>query len=224
MAVTKSDVLRAIEQLEANDQKPTNANILEITGGSNATVNKYRSEILNERLEQSFENKIRLNENELMAVSTVFDRILSSRLLTLRAEYEAHIANSENTITTLLNKMEVLEDLLSEKNNELLVMNHELTEAKAKVSLIQENATAEKENLNRQLLELAKESGKVEFLNSKVEQLERENSEYKVSPRPSPIEMVSRHVVAAHQSGYQDALADVSAHLPNRHTGQAHSI
>jgi hypothetical protein len=44
-----------------------------------------------------------------------------------------------------------------------------------------------------------------------------------VSPRPSPIEMVSRHVVAAHQSGYQDALADVSAHLPNRHTGQAHS-
>ena len=179
MAVTKSDVLRAIEQLEANDQKPTNANILAIVGGSNATVNKYRSEILNERLEQSFENKIRLNENELMAVSTVFDRILSSRLLTLRAEYEAHIANSENTITTLLNKMEVLEDLLSEKNNELLVMNHELTEAKAKVSLIQENATAEKENLNRQLLELAKESGKVEFLNSKVEQLERENSEYK---------------------------------------------
>ena len=179
MAVTKSDVLRAIEQLEANDQKPTNANILAIVGGSNATVNKYRSEILNERLEQSFENKIRLNENELMAVSTVFDRILSSRLLTLRAEYEAHIANSENTITTLLNKMEVLEDLLSEKNNELLVMNHELTEAKAKVSLIQENATAEKENLNRQLLELAKESGKVEFLTSKVEQLERENSEYK---------------------------------------------
>lgn len=179
MAVTKSDVLRAIEQLEANDQKPTNANILEITGGSNATVNKYRSEILNERLEQSFENKIRLNENELMAVSTVFDRILSSRLLTLRAEYEAHIANSENTITTLLNKMEVLEDLLSEKNNELLVMNHELTEAKAKVSLIQENATAEKENLNKQLLDLAKESGKVEFLTSKVEQLERENSEYK---------------------------------------------
>ena len=47
------------------------------------------------------------------------------------------------------------------------------------VSLIQENATAEKENLNRQLLELAKESGKVEFLTSKVEQLERENSEYK---------------------------------------------
>ena len=179
MAVTKSDVLRAIEQLEANDQKPTNANILAIVGGSNATVNKYRSEILNERLEQSFENKIRLNENELMAVSTVFDRILSSRLLTLRAEYEAHIANSENTITTLLNKMEVLEDLLSEKNNELLVMNHQLTEAKAKVSLIQENATAEKENLNKQLLDLAKESGKVEFLTSKVEQLERENSEYK---------------------------------------------
>ena len=179
MAVTKSDVLRAIEQLEANDQKPTNANILEITGGSNATVNKYRSEILNERLEQSFENKIRLNENELMSVSTVFDRILSIRLGTLRAEYEAHIVNNEITVSNLLDRIDVLENLLDERNNELLVMNHELTEAKAKVSLIQENATAEKENLNRQLLELAKESGKVEFLNSKVEQLERENSEYK---------------------------------------------
>ena len=179
MAVTKSDVLRAIEQLEANDQKPTNANILAITGGSNATVNKYRSEILNERLEQSFENKIRLNENELMAVSTVFDRILSSRLATLRAEYEARIVNNEITANNLLDRIDVLENLLDEKNNELLVMNHELTEAKAKVSLIQENATAEKENLNKQLFELAKESGKVEFLNSKVEQLERENSEYK---------------------------------------------
>ena len=179
MAVTKSDVLRAIEQLEANDQKPTNANILAITGGSNATVNKYRSEILNERLEQSFENKIRLNENELMSVSTVFDRILSSRLATLRAEYEARIVNNEITANNLLDRIDVLENLLDEKNNELLVMNYELTEAKAKVSLIQENATAEKENLNKQLFELAKESGKVEFLNSKVEQLERENSEYK---------------------------------------------
>ena len=179
MAVTKSDVLRAIEQLEANDQKPTNANILAIVGGSNATVNKYRSEILNERLEQSFENKIRLNENELMSVSTVFDRILSIRLGTLRAEYEAHIVNNEITVSNLLDRIDVLENLLDERNNELLVMNHELTEAKAKFSLIQENATAEKENLNRQLLELAKESGKVEFLNSKVEQLERENSEYK---------------------------------------------
>ena len=179
MAVTKSDVLRAIEQLEANDQKPTNANILAIVGGRNATVNKYRSEILNERLEQSFENKIRLNENELMSVSTVFDRILSIRLGTLRAEYEAHIVNNEITVSNLLDRIDVLENLLDEKNNELLVMNHELTEAKAKVSLIQENATAEKENLNKQLFELAKESGKVEFLNSKVEQLERENSEYK---------------------------------------------
>lgn len=179
MAVTKSDVLNAIEQLEANDQKPTNANILAIVGGSNATVNKYRSEILNERLEQSFENKIRLNENELMSVSTVFDRILSSRLATLRAEYEAHIVNNEITVSNLLDRIDVLENLLDEKNNELLVMNYELTEAKAKVSLIQENATAEKENLNKQLLDLAKESGKVEFLNSKVEQLERENSEYK---------------------------------------------
>ena len=34
MAITKNDVLNAIEQLESNDQNPTNANILAITGGS----------------------------------------------------------------------------------------------------------------------------------------------------------------------------------------------
>ena len=45
-----------------------------------------------------------------------------------------------------------------------------------------------------------------------------------VSPRPYPIEVVSRYVVAAHQSGYQDVLADVLAHPPNTHTGQDHSI
>ena len=45
-----------------------------------------------------------------------------------------------------------------------------------------------------------------------------------VSPRPSPIEMVSRHVVAAHQCLYPYVLADVLAHPPNTHTGQDHSI
>ena len=50
------------------------------------------------------------------------------------------------------------------------------------------------------------------------------NHTSKVSPRPYPIEVVSRYVVAAHQSGYQDVLADVLAHPPNTHTGQDHSI
>ena len=54
MAVTKNDVLNAIEQLESNDQNPTNANILAITGGSNATIQKYRSEIMQERQQQAF--------------------------------------------------------------------------------------------------------------------------------------------------------------------------
>ena len=43
-----------------------------------------------------------------------------------------------------------------------------------------------------------------------------------VSPRPYPIEVVSRYVVAGHQSGYQDVLAIVLAHPPNTHRGQAH--
>ena len=45
-----------------------------------------------------------------------------------------------------------------------------------------------------------------------------------VSPRPYPIEVVSRYVVAAHQCLYPYVSADVLAHPPNTHTGQDHSI
>lgn len=69
---------------------------------------------------------------------------------------------------------------------------------------------------------------KVKILNTlmKILNLFSENDIDKifVSPRPYPIEVVSRYVVAAHQSGYQDVLADVLAHPPNTHTGQDHSI
>ena len=55
-----------------------------------------------------------------------------------------------------------------------------------------------------------------------IAQLARD--EHIVSPRPHPIAEVAKHVVVAHQSGYQDVLAIVLAHLPNTHTGQDHSI
>ena len=45
-----------------------------------------------------------------------------------------------------------------------------------------------------------------------------------VSIRPYPIAEASKHEVANHQWTYLYASADVLAHPPNRHTGQAHSI
>lgn len=38
MAVTKHDILKAIEQIERQGETPTNASILSLVGGSNATV------------------------------------------------------------------------------------------------------------------------------------------------------------------------------------------
>ena len=72
MAVTKNDVLTAIEQLEADNQNPTNANILAITGGSNATIQKYRAEIMAERQQQAFKSRIVLKDSELSGVTPEF--------------------------------------------------------------------------------------------------------------------------------------------------------
>ena len=76
MAVTKNDVLTAIEQIESRGDNPTNANILAIVGGSNATVQKYRSEIMNERQQQAFKSRIVLKDSELSKLTNTFNDLL----------------------------------------------------------------------------------------------------------------------------------------------------
>ncbi len=47
MAITKSDVAKAIESLAAQGSNPTNDNILAVLGsGSKTTINKYRKRSL----------------------------------------------------------------------------------------------------------------------------------------------------------------------------------
>ena len=186
MAVTKNDVLDAIEQLESNDQNPTNANILAIVGGSNATVQKYRSEIMSERQQQAFKSRIVLKDSELSKLTNTFNDLLANRLGEHNSELSTVIAQLETSNSELSNNLDQALSDLAIANKKIENLTSTIKELETKISFAQDafdiekkSILEEKETLNAKLFELAKEVGKVELLTSKLAQAEKENSELK---------------------------------------------
>lgn len=186
MAVTKNDVLTAIEQLEADNQNPTNANILAIVGGSNATVQKYRSEIMSERQQQAFKSRIVLKDSELSKLTNTFNDLLANRLGEHNSELSTVIAQLETSNSELSNNLDQALSDLAIANKKIENLTSTIKELETKISFANEafdierkTILDEKESLNKQLFELAKEVGKVELLTAKLEQSEKENQELK---------------------------------------------
>lgn len=186
MAVTKNDVLNAIEQLESNDQNPTNANILAITGGSNATIQKYRSEIMQERQQQAFKSRIVLKDSELSKLTNTFNDLLANRLGEHNSELSTVIAQLETSNSELSNNLDQALSDLAIANKKIENLTSTIKELETKISFAQDafdiekkSILEEKETLNAKLFDLAKEVGKVELLTSKLSQAEKENSELK---------------------------------------------
>ena len=186
MAVTKNDVLDAIEQLESNDQNPTNANILAITGGSNATIQKYRSEIMQERQQQAFKSRIVLKDNELSKLTNTFNSLLSDRLGELNSELSSIITQLENSNSELSHTLDKTQSDLESAKKTIADKENTIKELETKISFAQDafdiekkSILEEKETLNAKLFDLAKEVGKVELLTAKLQQSEKENSELK---------------------------------------------
>ena len=186
MAVTKNDVLNAIEQLESNDQNPTNANILAITGGSNATIQKYRSEIMQERQQQAFKSRIVLRDSELSKLTTTFNDLLANRLGDLNSELSSIITQLENsnselshTLDKTRSDLESAEKNIADKENIIKELETKISFAQDAFNVEKQTILEEKETLNAKLFDLAKEVGKVELLTAKLTQAEKENSELK---------------------------------------------
>ena len=186
MAVTKSDILKAIEQLELENQNPTNANILAITGGSNATIQKYRSEIMQERQQQAFKSRIVLKDNELSKLTNTFNSLLSDRLGELNSELSSIITQLENsnselshTLDKTRSDLESAEKTIADKENTIKELETKISFAQDAFDIEKKSILEEKETLNAKLFDLAKEVGKVELLTSKLSQAEKENSELK---------------------------------------------
>ena len=186
MAITKNDVLTAIEQIESRGDNPTNANILAIVGGSNATVQKYRSEIMSERQQQAFKSRIVLKDSELSKLTTTFNDLLSNRLGELNSELSNIITQLENSNSELSHTLDKTQSDLESAKKTIADRDNTIKELETKISFAQDafdiekkSILEEKESLNKQLFELAKEVGKVELLTAKLEQSEKENQELK---------------------------------------------
>ena len=180
MAVTKNDVLTAIEQIESRGDNPTNANILAIVGGSNATVQKYRSEIMSERQQQAFKSRIVLKDSELSKLTNTFNDLLANRLGELNSELTQIINQLQTSNDDLSAQLDVIQGDLVNANNQLKAKDERIGELENELSFIEKKASREKDELNAQLVELYKQAGKVELLTEKLASLETENRELKV--------------------------------------------
>ena len=179
MAVTKNDVLTAIEQIESRGDNPTNANILAIVGGSNATVQKYRSEIMNERQQQAFKSRIVLKDSELSKLTNTFNDLLANRLGELNSELTQIINQLQTSNDDLSAQLDVIQNELANANNQSKVKDERISELENELSFIEKKASREKDELNAQLVGLYKQAGKVELLTEKLASLETENRELK---------------------------------------------
>ena len=179
MAVTKNDVLTAIEQIESRGDNPTNANILAIVGGSNATVQKYRSEIMAERQQQAFKSRIVLKDNELSKLTNTFNDLLANRLGELNSELTQIINQLQTSNDDLSAQLDVIQNELANANNQSKAKDERISELENELSFIEKKASREKDELNAQLVELYKQAGKVELLTEKLASLETENRELK---------------------------------------------
>ncbi len=179
MAITKNDVLTAIEQIESRGDNPTNANILAIVGGSNATVQKYRSEIMSERQQQAFKSRIVLKDSELSKLTNTFNDLLANRLGELNSELTQIINQLQTSNDDLSAQLDVIQSELVNANNQSKAKDERISELENELSFIEKKASREKDELNAQLVELYKQAGKVELLTEKLASLEKENRELK---------------------------------------------
>lgn len=179
MAVTKNDILTAIEQIESRGDNPTNANILAIVGGSNATVQKYRSEIMAERQQQAFKSRIVLKDNELSKLTNTFNDLLANRLGELNSELTQIINQLQTSSDDLSAQLDMIQAELLTTQNQSKAKDERIGELENELSFIEKKANREKDELNAQLVELYKQAGKVELLTEKLASLEKENRELK---------------------------------------------
>lgn len=179
MAITKSDVLTAIEKLEQQGDTPTNANILAITGGSNATVQKYRSEIMAERQYQAVQSRIVLNDNDIKKLTATFNDLLAVRLGGVSNELTDIIKQLETTNRQLSADLDDTQEQLKHAKKQLASREATINELKNEVVFIQKNHAKEREELNEKLVEMYKQSGKIELLTERLATAEKENKELK---------------------------------------------
>lgn len=176
MAVTKKDVFTAIESLEKQGISPTNAAILEITGGSNATVQKYRKEYFDGRQAQAVKDAILLKDSEISLLTDAFSALLKQRVDAVQHQYGEDVkqlnialAESSGRIDELCQTVELQNESNRQANAEKVAAINEKTVLQAHYDKERKELQAEIQRLN----EIAyTQKGRADLLEERLKQYE----------------------------------------------------
>ena len=165
MAITKSDVAKAIESLTAQGSNPTNDNILATLGsGSKTTINKYRKEILDEQQATTIATAKTLKDAELVTVSQVIATLLQERIDTVQGEYTETVQQLEKQLADTTEQLEQVQAKLSEQ----VKQNEDITD-KLKVALASTDKAKEDYNaLQAKYEQLLEKSGSIKYVESQL--------------------------------------------------------
>ena len=165
MAITKSDVAKAIESLAAQGSNPTNDNILAILGsGSKTTINKYRKEILEEQQATTIATAKTLKDAELVTVSQVIATLLQERIDMVQGEYTGTVQQLEKQLADTTEQLEQVQAKLGEQ----VKQNEDITD-KLKVALAStDKAKQDYETLQAKYEQLLEKSGSIKYVESQL--------------------------------------------------------
>ena len=176
MAVTKHTVIDAIEQLEAQGASVTNANILEITGGSNATVQKYRREYYNGRQAQIAKASIVLQDNETKLLTDAFATLLKQRVSTVQERYDADITQLNTALAEASLRIDELAQAIDAQNIVNREATAQATQAVNEKATLQAHYESERKQMQAEINRLNElaftQKGRADLLEERIKQFE----------------------------------------------------
>lgn len=176
MAVSKKDIYLAIETLEAQGIVATNAAILAMTGGSNATVQKYRKEYYDQRQAQIIKESIVLRDQEISVLTDAFSILLKQRIEALQHQYMIDTQQLTESLAQVSNELDDMHELVAttkQQLTELVDVNKKLT---SNYELQEKRHVQDRQELQAQVQQLNElaytHKGRAELLAERIKQYE----------------------------------------------------
>lgn len=176
MAITKKTVFDAIESLEAQGIIATNAAILEITGGSNATVQKYRKEYYEQRQAQAVREAIILKDSEVHALTEAFAALLKQRVDGIQAQYAGDLQQLSDTLAQASNEADLLRQKVGVQEKQIAELVDESQTLRNSLAFHEKHSQKEKQELQAEIQRLNElaytHKGRAELLEERLKQYE----------------------------------------------------
>ena len=175
-SITKNQVFSAIENLEQQGKTATNTAILAITGGSNATVQKYRKEFYEQRQAQIVKESVILKDTEITVLTDAFAALLKQRISMVQEQYSADLKQLSDSLAEASSEL----DQLRISEEELTASTKETQERAANVmaekNLLQTQHEKERKELQAEIQRLNElaytHKGRADILEERIKQYE----------------------------------------------------